>query len=95
VTTIDRGTVTVTEMARVEETAQGEATPTIQIMRILVATIMEVKEVARPTTTTITTPITTTTEIVKEEITTIQTTIETTTITIWLADIGMPNWNQE
>ena len=82
---IDRGTVTVLEMARVEETAQGEATPTIQIMRVMVATIMEVKEMA-PTTTTITTPITITTGIVEEETaaTTQTTTIEiTTTIIIW------------
>ena len=76
--------VTVTETARVEETAQGEATPTIHIMRVMVATIMEVKEMAP--TTTITTPITTTTGIVEEETaaTTQTTTIETiTTIIIW------------
>jgi hypothetical protein len=85
--TTDQGTVTVTETARVEETARGEATPTIQIMRVMVATIMEVKEMAP--TTTITTPITITTEIVEEETATIQTTIETTTITIWLI-LGCP-----
>jgi hypothetical protein len=56
-------------------------------MRVMVAIIMEVKEMAP--TTTITTPITTTTEIVEEETATIQTTIETTTITIWLM-LGCP-----
>ena len=56
-------------------------------MRVMVATIMEVKEMAP--TTTITTPVTTTTEIVEEETATIQTTIETTTITIWLI-LGCP-----
>ena len=83
-TTTDQGMVTVTETARVEETAQGEATPTIHIMRVMVATIMEVKEMAP--TTTITTPITTTTGLVEEETaaTTQTTTIETiTTIIIW------------
>ncbi len=62
-------------------------------MRVMVATIMEVKEMAP--TTTITTPVTTTTEIVEEETATIQTTIETTTHDHYLADIGMPDWNQE
>jgi hypothetical protein len=78
-TIIDRGTVTVMEMARVEETAQGGTTPTMQIMRGMVAILMEVKEMA-PTTTATTLTIRT---IVIVELETTITTIETTAIIIW------------
>ena len=78
-TIIDQGTVTVMEMARVEETAQGGTTPTMQIMRGMVAILMEVKEMA-PTTTATTLTIRT---IVIVELETTITTIETTAIIIW------------
>jgi hypothetical protein len=90
-TIIDRGTVTVLEMARVEEMAQGGATPTMQIMRIMVAILMEVKEMAP--TAAITTLTTRTITIVEVEtaITTIETTVTTIIWRILECPIGIRN----
>lgn len=68
------------EMARVKETAQGEATPTIQtLMNQMMAIVMVVKEMAPATTSRA--GVTQTTVIVKVETTIL--TIETVTNIIW------------
>jgi hypothetical protein len=76
-----RGMATPMEIARVEETAQGEVTPTISIMNQMVAILMEVKGMA-PTTTAILRTILTT--VIVEVVATTLTIETTVTIIIWL-----------
>jgi hypothetical protein len=86
-----RGMATPMEIARVEETAQGGVTPTISIMNQMVAILMEVKGMA-PTTTAITANNSNDSD---------RRVVATTTNNRnngndhYLADIGMPDWNQE
>jgi hypothetical protein len=77
------------EIAKVEETAQGEATPTIPIMNQMVAILVEVKGMA-PTTT----PQTILTTVIVEVVATILNN-QNNGNSHYLADIGMPDWNQE
>jgi hypothetical protein len=70
------------EIAKVEETAQGEATPTIPIMNQMVAILVEVKGMA-PTTT----PQTILTTVIVEVVATILTIKTMATVIIWLISV--------